>query len=250
MNLSPSPSPQRQSTLLLLDRFRLECHGEPVPLCGNAQRLLAFIGLRRRVGRCVVAQTLWPDATEAHARGSLRTTLWKLPYGAQSLLRCTQESLALADDVGVDARTLARASLDVVRGCGPPRVDPVHPVLMGLLEQGDLLPDWDDDWVVLEREWLRRLRLHALDTLADSLARQGLPALALDAAMASIRIDPLREDPHRSVVSTHLAEGNLVEALRHYEAFRRLLRAELGAEPSVQFRGMIPLERRCAARRR
>lgn len=245
--MNPSPSPQRQSTLLLLDRFRLEARGEPVPLCGNAQRLLAFVGLRRRVQRCVVAQTLWPDATEARARGSLRTTLWKLPCRAQELLRCTQESLSLADDVGVDARTLALTSLDVVRGCGPPRVDSM---LMGLLEQGDLLPDWDDHWVVLEREWLRRLRLHALDTLSDRLARQGLPALALEAALASIRIDPLREDPHRSVVSTHLAEGNLVEALRHYEAFCRLLRAELGAEPSVQFRRMLPLERRCAVRRR
>ncbi|MFD9161905.1 BTAD domain-containing putative transcriptional regulator [Streptomyces sp. NPDC059558] len=245
--MNPSPSPQRQSTLLLLDQFRLECQGKPVPVCGNAQRLLAFIGLRRRAQRFVVAQTLWPDATEAHARGSLRTTLWKLPRGAQELLRCTQESLALADDVVVDARILARTSIDVVRGCEPPHVDPL---LMGLLEKGDLLPDWDEDWVVLEREWLRRLRLHALDTLSDRLARQGLPALALEAALASIRIDPLREDPHRSVVSTHLAEGNLVEALRHYEAFRHLLRAELGAEPSAQFRRMIPLERRCAARPR
>ncbi|MFE5770351.1 BTAD domain-containing putative transcriptional regulator [Streptomyces sp. NPDC056485] len=218
-----------------------------MPLCGNAQRLLAFIGLRRRVQRCVVAQTLWPDATDARARGSLRTTLWKLPCGAQELLRCTPESLALTDDVVVDVRVLAKASLDVVRGYGPPRVDPV---LMGLLEKGDLLPDWDEDWVVLEREWLRRLRLHALDTLSDRLARQGLPALALEAALASIRIDPLREAPHRSVVATHLAEGNLVEALRHYEAFRHLLRAELGAEPSDQFRQLIPLERRCAGRPR
>ncbi|MER7735660.1 BTAD domain-containing putative transcriptional regulator [Streptomyces erythrochromogenes] len=233
--------------MLLLDQFRLETRGQPVPLCGNAQRLLAFIGLRRRVQRCVVAKTLWPHATEAHARGSLRTTLWKLPCGAQELLHCTQESLALAEDVGVDARTLAVTALDVVRGRGPQSIDSL---LMELLEWGDLLPDWDDDWVVLEREWLRRLRLHALDTLSDRLARQGLPALALEAALASIRIDPLREAPHRSVVSTHLAEGNLVEALRHYEAFRHLLRTELGTEPSGQFRRMMPLERRCAVRRR
>ncbi|MGW6874567.1 hypothetical protein KPP03845_200178 (plasmid) [Streptomyces xanthophaeus] len=244
--MKPSPSPSRQSTLLLLDRFRLESQGESMSLCGNAQRLLAFVGLRRRVSRGVVARTLWPDATETHARGSLRTTLWKLPCGAQQLVRCTPESLTLADDVGVDARALAQNALDVVRGRGPLRVDPV---LMSLLDQGDLLPDWDDEWVLLEREWLRRLRLHALDTLSDRLARQGMPALALEAALASIRIEPLREDPHRSVVSTHLSEGNLVEALRHYETFRHLLRTELGTEPSPQFTRMIPLERRNAARR-
>ncbi|MET9375538.1 BTAD domain-containing putative transcriptional regulator [Streptomyces sp. NPDC002992] len=239
--MNPSPSHPPQSSVQLLGQFRLEFHGEPVPLCGNAQRLLAFVGLRRRVGRRAVAQTLWPDATEAHARGSLRTALWKLPHGGHELLRCTQESLALVDDVAVDARTLARTALDIVRGRGPLRADPV---LMGLLERGDLLPDWDDEWVVLEREWLRRLRLHALDTLSERFARQGLPALALEAALASIRIEPLREDPHRAVVSAHLAEGNLIEALRHYEAFRHLLRAELGAEPSLRLAQMIPLGRR------
>ncbi|WP_240110331.1 BTAD domain-containing putative transcriptional regulator [Streptomyces sp. MUM 203J] len=231
---------------MLLDRFRVESHGEPVPLCGSAQRLLAFVGLRQEVPRCVVARTLWPEASEAHARGSLRTALWKLPCRARELVRCTQDSLALADGVGVDAGALARSALDVVRGCEALQAEPL---LVRLRDQGDLLPDWDDDWVVLEREWLHRLRLHALDTLSDRFARQGLPALALEAALASIRIEPLREDPHRSVVSTHLAEGNLIEALRHYEAFRQLLRAELGIEPSLQFTRMISLERRCTAPR-
>jgi DNA-binding SARP family transcriptional activator len=220
--------------LQLLGQFRLEVHGEPVPLCGTGQRLLAFVGLRRRVGRSVVAQTLWPEATEAHARGSLRTALWKLPNGHE-LVRCTQEALALAGHVRVDARILARTALEVVQARGP-----TDPASMELLDQGDLLPDWDGDWVVLDREWLRQLRLHALDALALTLAEQGLPALALEAALASIRIEPLREEPHRAVVSTHLAEGNLTEALRHYEAFRCLLRTELGIEPSLRFKRMIP----------
>ncbi|MFC9681484.1 BTAD domain-containing putative transcriptional regulator [Streptomyces sp. NPDC056948] len=116
--------------------------------------------------------------------------------------------------------------------------------MMGLLDRGDLLPDWDEDWVVLEREWLRRLRLQALDTLAERLTRQGRPALALEAALASIRVEPLREDPHRAVISAHLAEGNVIEALRHYEAFRHLLRTELGTEPSRQFTRMISVGRR------
>ncbi|MEU0950158.1 bacterial transcriptional activator domain-containing protein [Streptomyces canus] len=111
---------------------------------------------------------------------------------------------------------------------------------MELLERGDLLPDWDDDWVVLEREWLRQLRLHALDALAERLTQQGLPALALEAALASIRVEPLREEPHRAVVSTHLAEGNLREALRHYEAFCYQLRTELNTEPSLRFKRMLP----------
>ncbi|MFF0086753.1 hypothetical protein ACFYR1_44820 [Streptomyces canus] len=66
------------SQLRLLGQFRLESAGGPVGLCGNAQRLLALVGLRGRVSHSVLAGTLWPDATEEHARDSLRTTLWKL----------------------------------------------------------------------------------------------------------------------------------------------------------------------------
>ena len=38
---------------------------------------------------------------------------------------------------------------------------------------GELLPDWYDDWVLLERERFRQLRLHALDALCDDLTRAG-----------------------------------------------------------------------------
>ncbi|MFE7332697.1 BTAD domain-containing putative transcriptional regulator [Streptomyces sp. NPDC057565] len=77
-----------------------------------------------------------------------------------------------------------------------------------------------------------------------ALRTAGPASLALDAALASIRIEPLREEPHQAVVSAHLAEGNLSEALRHYEIFWHLLRTELGAEPSFRFTGTIPLRLR------
>ncbi|MFB7449652.1 BTAD domain-containing putative transcriptional regulator [Streptomyces sp. NPDC056194] len=240
--MNPSSSlPPHPVHLRLLGQFRLESDRGPVEVCGNAQRLLAFVGLRRRAGRSVVAESLWPDATEAHARASLRTALWKLARDDHALIRCAPGTIAIADEVSVDAQALSDSARDALYGTGPLDDDRS---LLALVNRGDLLPDWDDDWVVLEREWLRRLRLHALDTLSERLTRQGLPALALEAALANIRIEPLRESAHRAVVSAHLAEGNLNEALRHYHAFQHLLRAELGVEPSVRFTRMIPQAQR------
>ncbi|GGT53292.1 AfsR/SARP family transcriptional regulator [Streptomyces purpureus] len=231
-------TPPRPPQLRLLGQFRLESTAGPVDLCGNAQRLLAFVGLRGHVSRSVLAGTLWPDATEEHARGSLRTTLWKLPHGDRPLVRCGGESVALTDALRVDARALAETALSVVRAEAP---SPHGPMPMVLLGGGELLPGWDEDWVLVERERLRQLRLHALEALADGLTRQGSPGLALEAALASVRIEPLRESAHRAVVAAHLSEGNVIEAVRHYRAYRLLLRDELGLEPSAQLAGMIPV---------
>ncbi|XUL93960.1 AfsR/SARP family transcriptional regulator [Streptomyces galilaeus] len=109
-----------------------------------------------------------------------------------------------------------------------------------LLRAGELLPGWDEDWVLFERERLRQLRLHALDAVAHQLLGQGMHALALEAALESVRAEPLRESAHRAVVAVHLAEYNVLEAARHYRAFRALLRDELGIEPSPALTSMLP----------
>ncbi|MEG3626953.1 AfsR/SARP family transcriptional regulator [Streptomyces poriticola] len=224
--------------LRLLGQFRLELDTEPVELCRNGQRLLAFMALRGRVSRTVLAGTLWPEVTEGHARGSLRTTLWKLPRNQPPLIGCCGDVLLVTPDLRVDVHTLTRTALGVVEGCGPP--PGVHPPL-SLLTSEDLLPGWDEDWVLMERERLRQLRLHALDALAEALVGQDRPALAMEAAWASVHAEPLRESAHRALVAAHLAEGNIGEAVRHYEAFSRLLDEELGVEPSPRFARMLPV---------
>ncbi|WP_329331669.1 AfsR/SARP family transcriptional regulator [Streptomyces sp. NBC_00663] len=223
--------------LRLLGQFRLELGSESVELCRNAQRLLAFMGLRGRVSRSVLAGTLWPEVTEGHARGSLRTTLWKLPRDEPPLIGCHGDALLVTPALRVDVHALTRTALGVVQGDGTA----LHALpLLGLLTGEDLLPGWDEDWVLLERERLRQLRLHALDALAEALIRQGRPALAVEVAWAAVRAEPLRESAHRAMVAAHLAEGNVGEALRHYEAFRRLLEEELGVAPSPRFARMLP----------
>ncbi|MEV5150586.1 bacterial transcriptional activator domain-containing protein [Streptomyces werraensis] len=196
------------------------------------------MALRGRVCRTVLAGTLWPEVTEEHARGSLRTTLWKLPRGEPPLIGCCGDSLLITPALHVDVHDLTHTALDVVEGCSPP---PHGEPPLGLLTGEDLLPGWDEDWVLVERERLRQLRLHALDALAEALTRAGRRALAMEAAWASVRAEPLRESAHRAVIAAHLAEGNVCEAVRHYDAFRRLLNEELGVEPSAELGRMLPV---------
>jgi DNA-binding SARP family transcriptional activator len=113
-------------------------------------------------------------------------------------------------------------------------------ILWTQLLDGELLTGWYDDWVLVERERIRQLRLHALESLALTLAGQRRFALGLEAALAAVRAEPLRESAHRTVIQVHVLEGNVVEALRQAEHCRRLLRDELGLEPSSLLAAVLP----------
>jgi DNA-binding SARP family transcriptional activator len=105
--------------------------------------------------------------------------------------------------------------------------------------EGDLLPDWYDDWIVPRRERFRQLRLRALDALCVRLTSEGRLEEALEVGLAAVANEPLRESAHRAVVRVHLAEGNVCEAIRQYGLFKRLLHERLGIEPSGQIEQLI-----------
>ena len=130
--------------------------------------------------------------------------------------------------VDLDIDELVRAAARVSQG-GDPR--PAAAVLTA--GRHDLLPGWYDDWVLLERERLRQLRLHLLDEMARAHLRAGEHGEALQAALEAMAAEPLRETPHRLVVETHLAEGNAYEALHAFYVYRDLLLRELQLEPSA-----------------
>ena len=119
---------------------------------------------------------------------------------------------------------------------------------LAVLVGGDLLPGRDEEWICHVREQLRQLRLHALESLSARLTRLGRCALALEAALTCASIESLRESAQCAVVAVHLAENNVVEGVRHYWSFRRLLHEELGLEPSARFADTLPYTARRGVR--
>jgi DNA-binding SARP family transcriptional activator len=215
--------------------------GRLVALAVAAERLLSFLALHSdALQRTYVAGTLWPDTSERQAFANLRSCLWRLNRPGIALVEAGSHRLGLAADVRVDYRdssALARTLLhdDAVR-----RPSERECALLTRL----LLPDWYDDWVLLERERHRQLCLLALESLARRLTGDEQYAAALDCALSAIALEPLRESAHRIAVEIHLASGNAGEAIRQYRLFRRVLHDRLGLEPSAQMLAMIaPLAR-------
>jgi len=218
---SPADSPHPISTwrLQVLGSFRLSAGNTVVAIPLSGQRLVAILALRGPSPRLQVAGLLWPDVPEGKALGCLRTAMWRLRRLQLDVAARPHPELALPSSVAVDAH------------------DPVGVVASwrdGSQHSSELLPGWYDDWVLMERERIRQMLLHASEQAAeDSLAR-GEPETALILAMAAIAVDSLRESAHRLVVRAHLVEGNVGEARRHVADVWQLMIEELGVPPSAE----------------
>ena len=104
---------------------------------------------------------------------------------------------------------------------------------------GELLPGWYEDWVVLERERQRQICLHLLEGLCETWTMAGQYEKAVVAGLAAVAGEPLRESAHRALISAHLAEGNLAEAIRQYGRYRNVLWDELQLEPSARITALV-----------
>jgi DNA-binding SARP family transcriptional activator len=228
------PLNDRAPRLTLLGAFDLSVGGESITLPMNGQRVLVFLALHgRSLLRPFVAGSLWLDSPEDRAAGSLRSALWRLNR-RHRFIETNGERLHLAADVAVDVDA---ASAQAHRLLDPAESECPSP--HGLLLSRDLLPDWYDDWVAVERERFRQLRVHALERLCDRLVEANRFGEAIEAGLAAMKSEPLRESAHRALVRAHLAEGNRNEALTQYRRFRTLLNDELGLEPSLEMEELV-----------
>jgi DNA-binding SARP family transcriptional activator len=195
------------------------------------QRVLAFLGLAGGfTNRSYLAGRLWFETSESHAHACLRSTLWRLRHCcATTIVDSSRTHVRLRPTVSVDVQeqiALARRLLDpdacLVDGDARSRLE------------GELLPGWYDEWVLLERTRLHQLRLHALEAFAGRLIALGRYGEAVDTAFSCVLADPLRESARRLLINAFLAEGNRADAIRQYREYRELVRRKLGVEPSPE----------------
>jgi DNA-binding SARP family transcriptional activator len=222
-------------TLGLLGGFRLRRDQRVLGTSPGEQRVMAFLAVHNRpLQRSFVAGNLWIDSDDDHAGANLRTALWRLRHLDTRLVDSSRSHLALSSEVAVDLHEGTAQARRLLRDTSPGAHGDGTTALMG-----DLLPDWYEDWVLLERERFRQLRLHALEAQCLALTQAGAFGLAVEAGLACLAAEPLRESAHRALIKVHLAEGNAAEAVRQYELCHALFTRELGLSPSAELRALV-----------
>ena len=215
--------------LTLMGEFELVISGQSLRIPHCAERVLTYLALADRpVARTRLAGVLWVGGSDQSAAKSLRTTLWRIRRAGVNLVLARDDRLRLYPDVAVDVTDLTDLAKRLIH---QPDANALArlPLLAGCVE---LLPDWDDEWVVADRERYRLLRLEALERAASALIGRRQFGDALIAALAAAQAAPLRESARRLVVQAQIAQGNAADAIYSYREYQSLLRQELGLKPS------------------
>jgi len=200
-----------RARLRLLGGFELRIDGEVVDLQPAVKRLTALVALTPcGLSRDFAAFQLWPDKSEGRARANLRSTLWRLHQLTADVLQASASHLRLDDHVWLDTRD----------GLGEAENDDLVPRPFETM-MADLLPDWYDEWISVERERFRQLRLSEFERRAHAALSCRDSAKAIQLALAALGIDAARESAHRILLDAHRLEGNEWEAEREQGRYER-----------------------------
>ncbi|MEU4560110.1 BTAD domain-containing putative transcriptional regulator [Actinoplanes sp. NPDC023936] len=214
--------------LRVLGRFALYRGATEITVGTGGRRLLAYVAVNDgSVDRAGAASALWPTAPAPRAGGNLRGVVHRTRRLIGDRLLADRSNLALHPDVTVDLWTCTALAEAITAGAiaEPADAEPADDHL--LVTAGDLLPDQEEDWIIMARERFLLLRVRALEHLCRRRTREHRPAEAVAAGKAAARLDPFRESVHRALMAAHLSDGDIASALRLYRCFRTRMCEEL-----------------------
>lgn len=234
-DLADGESTRQVIDVRVLDTFDVAVRGVEVQLPPTAQHLVAFLAVAgRSVVRTILASNLWLDSGEKRALARLRNLIWKVGVIAPELIIAGEQDVRLDPLVRVDldaARAMATRLL-ATAGTQPPVIPE------GALDH-DLLPEWDDEWLTVERQAFRVLRLRALEVVARTRLTDSRFHDAEQACRTVIAAEPYRESARLLLAEICVAQGNVGLALSELTNFAALLESELGIGPNPEIRDLI-----------
>jgi predicted ATPase/DNA-binding SARP family transcriptional activator len=220
----------------LLGKFEVRRDGKSIALPSRpTQSLFAYLILNAGTAyrREKLAGMLWPDSLEETARDNLRHALWRVRKALES---ASLTRFLHADDLTIKFEASSDYWLDAAaleKVSGNESADELITVLAEY--EGELLPGFYDEWVLLEREHLNSVFEHHMARLMSLLQMENRWLDILDWAERWIQLGQKPEPAYRALMSAHAAKGDMSKVAATYERCVKSL-SEYGIKPSEQTR--------------
>jgi predicted ATPase/DNA-binding SARP family transcriptional activator len=229
-------------SLSLLGPFRAALDGQPITSFESAKvrALLAYLAVEadQPHSREALAGLLWPDYPDRSALSNLR-------YALSNLREAIGDRQADPPFLGITRETLQfntasnyTLDLDGLRDLQDLAIDRLEQIVSlqcGLFLEGfscDSAPF--EEWTLFKREQIGQQALAALRRLAGHHEQCGNYERAITYARRQLELEPWDEQAHQQLMRVFALSGQRSMALAQYETCRRLLRQELGVEPSQE----------------
>jgi predicted ATPase/two-component SAPR family response regulator/Tfp pilus assembly protein PilF len=189
---------------------------------------------------------LWPDASPEQLRSTFHRALHysRKALGGSSWIVFEDEAYAFDRrlnywcDLHTAEARLREAQLLFRSGPPPPaaRLRAIQCLEEAAqLWRGDPFQDLDaGEWAIFRRENLRQSFLQTQLDLGRLYLAEARYADAAATFRRVLALDNYLEIAHRELMRSLARQGDTARALRHFEELRRLLRGEMGAEPSSE----------------
>ncbi len=219
----------------LLGQFDVRLGGKRIVIASRAcQALLSYLALTAGISqrREKLAGILWPDSSDEVARKNLRHELWRLRK-AISMPGATTADYLSADeftltfnpdsDYWLDVAILEMANLEL------------QSLTSSLsLYQGELLPGFYDDWIVLERERIQAIFESRMEQLVEKLVEAERWTAVQEQCERWLALGNAPEPAYRSLMLSYSARGDMAKVSSIYQRCLDELRDQFGVEPSAE----------------
>ena len=217
-----------------------------LPLRFNTRKSLALLAiLACQRGKPIVRDRLigllWGDKDEDSARANLRQSLAALRKDLVSLpdLKITTPNGGLCLEV-------PKGTIDIERfevlADSAQEADQTAALALykGPLLDGFVLDESGfEDWLREERTRLHNRAVSLADHRLGTACENGDPVNIENAAQDLLRLEPHREDVHRTLIRSFALQGQRAQALAQYQACREALARDLDLEPDEETERLV-----------
>lgn len=218
----------------LLGTFEVRIEEREISISGHyVQSLFAYLILNSECAhqRTKLGSMLWPDSTETKARENLRHNLWRI-----------RKELSLepgieyfhTDDFSITFNKSVEHWLDASVLKSSKKCRNADDLISALsVYQGELLPGFYEEWVILEREYLNFIFEHNMARLMAILQSEGRWLDILDWGEHWLAFGQKPEPAYRAIMAAHMEKGDMAKVAETYTRCVRSL-GEISIEPSEQ----------------
>ncbi len=223
----------------LLGQFDVRADGKRIVIPSRAgQSLFAYLlltaGTIHRRER--LAGLFWPDTSDENARKNLRQELWRIRK-AISAQQTTGGDYLLAEEFTLTFNRDAEYWLDVAQ-LEKPDLDLQSLISNLSLYQGELLPGFYDDWIVLERERIQGVFEAKMEQLLEQLVAAERWTVVQEWGERWLALSDTPEPAYRALMLAYGARGDIAKVASIYQRCTDELRDQLGVEPSAETRAL------------